>query len=339
MKRNLLYLVIFILLLAVAGYLLNQDSGGSTLEGPENYAFAVKDTASINKIVISDKSPSSASLKRTSDGWQMEGGQFVRRDAIEVLLETLYRMEMKNFLPQRMIPEVERQLSVYGKKVEIYQNGQLAKVLYVGLPTPSEMGTYMKLEGGDLPYAVHIPGFNGFLNTRFISEPYLWRSRDLVRMNARNIKEVEMIYPDSLEESFNIRVFSPDSIYLVSAASKNVEENFSPLKGQMYLAACAKLKYEGEIIPSDPIYSRRDSLLASTPLFTLKVRSTSGEETKVTGYRIKAAPETIDYDDPQSFFDPDRMHGFINDERMVLLQFYGLRNILKSKSELLLDEE
>lgn len=325
--------------MVVAGYLLSQNTNNSTLEGPENYAFAIKDTASITKIVISDKSPSEASLTRTSDGWMLSGGQAARRDAIEVLMETLYRMEMKNFLPQRMVPEVERQLSVYGKKVQIYQNDRLTRVFYVGLPTPSEMGTYMKIEGGDLPYAVHIPGFNGFLNTRFITEPYLWRARDLVRINARNIKEVEMIYPDSLSESFKIRVFSPDSIYMLDAEQNVLEEDFSTIKGQLYLAACAKLKYEGEIIPSDPIFSRKDSLLASTPLFTLKVRSTGGEETKISGYRIKAAPETIDYDDPSSFYDPDRMHGFINDERMVLLQFYGLRNVLKSKGDLLQNDK
>lgn len=335
MKRNLLYLLVFLILLAVAGYLLSEDAQTTTLQGPENYNFAIKDTASITKIVISDKSPSSATIKRSGKSWVLEGGHHVRRDAIEVLLETFYRMEMKNFIPQRMVPEVERQLAVYGKKVEVYEGERLAKVLYVGLPTPSEMGTYMKLESGDLPYAVHIPGFNGFLNTRFISEPYLWRSRDLVRMNARDIKEVEMIYPDSVNASFKLRVFSPDSMYLVSVENNEVMENLSPVKAQLFLAACAKLKYEGEIIPSDPIFARRDSLLASTPMFTLKVRSLAGDETKVSGYRIVAAPETIDYNDPNSFFDPDRLHGFINDDRMVLLQFYGLRNVLKSKSELL----
>jgi len=334
MKKNLLYLTVFIVLLAAAGYLLTEDPGTSTLDGADNYDFAVSDTAAVTKIVISDKTPSSATVKRTSDGWELEGGHPARKDAIEILLETLNRMRMKNFLTQQMVPEVERQLAVYGKRVEIYKGDKLDKVIYVGLPTQSEMGTYMKLENGDLPYAVHIPGFNGFLNTRFISEPYLWRSRDLVRMNARNIREVEMIYPDSLEASFKIKVFSPDSIYMLSADNE-VQERFSPLKGQMYLAACAKLKYEGEIIPSDPIYNRRDSLLSSTPVFKLLVRSVAGEETKVSGYKIKAAPETIDYDDPSTFFDPDRMHGFINDDRMVLLQFYALRNVFKSQEELL----
>ena len=143
-----------------------------------------------------------------------------------------------------------------------------------------------------------------------------------------------MIYPDSLEASFKIRVFSPDSIYMLSLDNQEVDRKFSNLKGKLYLAACAQLKYEGEIIPSDPIFARRDSLLASTPVFRLTVTSTTGKVNKVSGYKIKAAPETIDYDDPKSFYDPDRLHGFINDNRMILLQYYGLRNVLKSKEEL-----
>lgn len=334
MKKNLLYLIVFVVLLLVAGYFLSQNSGGTTLEGPENYAFSIKDTASIDKIVISDKTPNVASLKRTSDGWELDGEYPVRRDAIEILLETLYRMEMKNFLPQRLVPEVEKQIAVYGKKVEIYQDGKLSKVLYVGNPTASEMGTYMKLADGDLPYAVHIPGFNGFLNTRFISESYLWRSRRLVPMKAQSIKEVELVYPDSLEASFTLSVFSTDSITLTRASTNEVVRDFSQVKGRLFLAACANIKAEGEIIPSDPIYSRRDSLLAATPVFTLNIRSKGGELRKVNGYRIKAAPETIDYDVPSSFYDPDRLHGFVNDDRMVLLQYYGLRNVLRSADEL-----
>lgn len=334
MKKNLLYLIVFVVLLLAAGYFLSQSSGGTTLEGPENYAFSVKDTATIDKIVISDKTPNVASLKRTSEGWELDGQYPVRRDAIEILLETLYRMEMKNFLPQRLVPEVEKQLAVYGKRVEIYQSGKLTKVIYVGTPTASEIGTYMKLADGDLPYAVHIPGFNGFLNTRFITESYLWRSRGLVPIKARSIKEVELIYPDSLEASFSMTVFSADSIYLTRASNNEVVPDFSQVKGRLFLAACSRMKAEGEIIPSDPIYARRDSLRAATPVFTLRIRSKGGEMRTVSGYRIKAAPETIDYDDPSSFYDPDRMHGFVNNDRMVLLQFYGLRNVLKSADEL-----
>ncbi len=329
MKKNLLYLIVFLVLLAVAGWLFSEGGGSSTLEGEENYAFAVKDTASISKIIISDKSPKRVSLTRRGKEWYLNDEYLARRDAIEILLETLYRMEMRNFLPQRSIPGIEQKLDVFGKRVEIYQNGSLAKVIYVGLPTGDEMGTYMKLEGADKPYAVHIPGFNGFLNTRFIVDNHLWRSRELMRIKPREIKELEVLFPDSLAQSFKVRVFSPDSLYFVRASDNKVMKEASQVKGRLLLSAMDKLSYEGEIVPSDPIFSRRDSLRASTPVFRVRVKDIDGKIQSFSGYKIKAAPETIDFDDPKSFYDPDRLHGFINDERMVLLQYYGLGKVIR----------
>lgn len=329
MKKNLVYLIVFLVLLALAGWLFTESSGSSTLTGPENYAFAVKDTADIQKIIISDKSPKKVEISRDGSRWLLNGEYPVRNDAIEILLETLYRMEMRNFLPQRLIPEVEKQLSALGKRVEIYQNGELAKVLYVGLPTSDEVGTYMKVEGGDAPYAVHIPGFNGFLNTRFIVDDHLWRSRELMRINPRNIKELSVLFPDSLDQSFTINVFSPDSLYIQRASDNKVIKDASQIKARLVLSAMKKLSYEGEIVATDPIYSRRDSLLSAVPVFKVSVKDIDGKVQSFSGYKIKAAPETIDFDDPKTFYDPDRLHGFINDERMILLQYYALRNIIK----------
>lgn len=329
MKKNLIYLIVFLVLLAVAGWLFSESSGKTTLSGPENYAFAVKDTASITKIVISDKSPKKVSLSRRGKRWLLDDEHKVRRDAIAVLLETLVRMEMRNFLPQRMVPVVEKNLATLGRKVEIYQDGSLSKVLYVGLPTTDEMGTYMKIEGADLPYAVHIPGFNGFLNTRFIVDDYLWRSRELMDINTQAIKELNVLFPDSLDQSFSVKVFSADSLYVERASDGKVMRGASQVKARLLLSAMSKLSYEGEIIPSDPIYDDRDSLLASTPVFKISVSDKEGRVQSFSGFKIKAAPETIDFDDPKTFFDPDRLHGFINDERMVLLQYYALRKVIR----------
>ena len=329
MKNNIIYLIIFLILLGVAGYFLSQNEGSSTLEGRENYNFSVQDTGRVNKIVISDKKPSSITLIKKGDQWLVNGEYPARKDAIEVLLKTLHRMELRNFVPDRKVEQVERKIEVYGKEVQVYKNGKLAKHFYVGKETASQTGTYMKMKGGDRPYAVHIPGFNGFLNSRFFTETHLWRSRDLVRMEPRNIKEVKMIYPDSSDQSFMLRQFSPDSLYIVKLQNGKVLKNANELKARLFLAAFRNLKYEGAIIPSDPIYERRDSLLASTPAFRLEVKDIDGHKTVVSGYRIVGPPSGYVEDDPSTHYDPNKLHGFINEQRMVLLQYYGLRKVLK----------
>lgn len=332
MKKNLIYLVTFIALLALAGWLVSENTGNSTLEGPQNYSFSVKDTAAVTKIILSDKTPAKTVLSREGGDWLVNGEYPARTDAMEIILETMYRMEMRNFATKRLKPEILRHLDVFGKKVEVYQSGKLTKTFIVGLPTHDEMGTWMMIEGADAPYAVHIPGFNGFLSSRFFTESYLWKRRDLVRMNPRNIKEVEVIFPDSLAASYTLRVFSPDSIYMVRASDGEVIPNISMAKARMFLGAFKNLSYEGEIIPSDPIFARRDSLLASSPAFTIMVKDTDGKRRGFKAYKIKAQAQTIDFEDPSTFYDVDRLHGFINNDRMVLLQYYGLRRVIKPLS-------
>jgi len=332
MKKNLIYLVTFIVLLAVAGWLISENTGSNTLQGPENYSFSVKDTAAVSKIVLSDKTPARTVLTRDSRGWLVDGEYPARPDAIEIILETMYRMEMRNFVTKRLKPEVLKHLEVFGKKVEVYQNGELAKTIIVGLPTHDEMATWMMIEGADSPYAVHIPGFNGFLSSRFFTETYLWKRRDLVRIDPRNIKEVVVLFPDSLAASYTLRVFSPDSIYFLRASDGKVMPNVSMAKARMFLGAFQNLSYEGEIIPSDPIFARRDSLKSSTPVFSFMVKDIDGQQTSFKGFKIKAQAQTVDFNDPNTFYDPDRLHGFINNDRMVLLQYYGLRKVIKPLS-------
>jgi hypothetical protein len=62
------------------------------------------------------------------------------------------------------------------------------------------------------------------------------------------------------------------------------------------------------------------------------VKDTDGKQTSFSGFKIKAQAQTIDYEDPKTFYDPDRLHGFINNDRMVLLQYYGLRKVIKPLS-------
>lgn len=333
MKKNLIYLVVFVVLLIIAGWLLTERGSSGTLnkEGAERYAFTVKDTAEIDKIIIKDKTPREVVLRRKSDYWTVNSKGRVRKDAIEVLLETFYRMEMRNFIQERMQETVIKRMTVYGKEVQVYKNGKLFKTFYVGTETQDEMGTYMLIKGSDQPFAVHMPGFNGYLSSRFFTEEHLWKSRDVISIEPRSIRTIEMLYPDSLAASFKFNVFSPDSMYIKSLQTGEVLRNRDKVKSNLFLGAFKNLKYEGMILKTDPIYSRRDSLLASTPVFKMKLTDIDGKVTTLSGYRIKPSVEVFDPEVERYDYDVDRMHGFINDQQMVLLQYYGLRPIMKGK--------
>ncbi len=328
-NTNLVYLVVLVILLGVAGWLLSgRDSSGS-LDRKMDYQFTIKDTAAVDKIVISDKRPSSITLTRQDGYWLVDGEYRARKQAVTTLLETLNRMTMRNFIEERMKPTVIKRMSVHGKEVKVYKNGKVHKVFFVGTETHDEMATYMMLKGSDAPYAVHIPGFNGYLSSRFFTSQDLWRSRDVTFLNPRQVKEIQMVYPDSLRSSFMISMFSPDSVYLTDLETNKVVRDANRVKLRMYINAASQIKYEGAILPSDGIYARRDSLLSSVPVFYIVVKDIEGKSTRLEGYRIKGPQEVADPSLEPPEFDPDRMHGFINRDRMVLIQYYGLQNIWK----------
>lgn len=328
-NKNLIYLVILIVLLAIAGWLITSKNEGGTLERKMDYNFTIKDTADIDKIIIKDKTPAEVTLTREGKVWILDNEYRARQGAVKTLLSTLYRMELKNFIPEKMKEIVLKRMTVFGKEVQIYKNGKLFKTIYVGTETPDEMGTYMMIKGSDAPYAVHMPGFNGFLSTRFFTEQHLWKSRDVTRMDPRNIREISMVYPDSSASSFKIQMFSPDSIFITQLSSGRVLKNADMVKTRLYIGSAARMMYEGAILPTDPIYARRDSLLASNPVFEITVKDTNGKTTSLEGYHIKA-PEGMTNDAGiEHKYDPDKMHGFINKEDMVLIQYAGLAEIIK----------
>lgn len=332
-KKNIIYLLILIVLIAFAGWLLtDKEKGYKSIERTMDYDFTIEDTASIDKIIIRDKKPNEVILSKVNGTWMVNGDHKARKDAMNTLLETLHRMEMRNFIPERMKPTVVSRMAVHGKEVEIYQNGKLFKTIFVGTEAQDELATYMMIKGSDAPYAVHIPGFNGFLSTRFFTSAILWRSRDIFGLDPNNIRTVQMLYPDSTETSFKLDVFSQDSLYVSNLQSGKVLRQMNGVNAKLFLAAFRNLKYEGAIVPTDPIWKRQDSLLASVPVFLLEVKDHNGKTHKLQGYKIKGPAEVYDPDMEAPVFDPDKMHGFINESEMVLLQYYGLRNILKPYS-------
>lgn len=328
-NKNLVYLLVLVVLLGVAGWLISKRNSSGTLERKQDYAFTISDTASIDKIIIKDKTPSQVTLTRDDGFWVVNDEFRARKDAINVLLETLNRMQMRNFIEERMKPTVIKRMSVYGKEVQVYKEGKLFKTFFVGTETHDELATYMMNKGADAPFAVHIPGFNGFLSSRFFTKPELWRSRDVTLINPRSVREVQTVFPDSLNKSFKITVFSPDSLFLTNLETEKVVPNANKVKMRMYVSAASQMKYEGAILPTDPIYARRDSLLSSTPVFYITVKDVDGKSTRLEGYKIKGPDELPDPTLQVPEFDPDRLHGFIDRERMVLLQYYGLQHVFK----------
>lgn len=318
-----------------------QSDGMEALKA--QYDFAVPDTASITKIVISDKKPASVTLQRTENGWVVGDSLPVRPDAVEVLLQTIGSVTLKNFVKKSAIDQVNNRMEVYGKWVEIYADDQLIKSYIVGTETPDMLGTYYRMTDSDLPFSVYIQGFNGYLTTRFFTEESLWRERTLYGLGPDQIESVEMQV--SGPEGFNWMITRKDAeggLLMPGTLASNwslVGAEMEPLAfsdPQLLLntvQSLRTLKYEGAIVPTDNIWQKKDSIFASTPAFTMNIHTVEGEILETQAFFKKPEGILVGEDGLPHQWDPDRFYAKLPDGRMALIQRYAWRNLMKTPWE------
>ncbi len=331
MKKGIIYIVLIAALALLAWFLISKNNRNSTIDDmAAEYDFAIKDTAAITKIVIEDKTPGKVILTRGKTGWLVNGEHEARPDAIEVLLETMNRMSMRNFVPTPSHSTIIKRIAVYGKEVKVYAGDELIKHFYVGTETPDQTGTYMLLNGASQPFSVHIQGFVGYLNSRFFTEEVLWRRRILFGVDKEDIATITMNYTGDEAGSFAVDC-SGQTPTLLDAKGAPVA-NVMPVNLNIYLGSFRTAAYEGAILTTDGIWAKRDSLQSATPVFKLEITNKKGEKKSMTAYRKRPDAEQVGEDGNLLDWDPSRMYAFLEDGRMVLIQYYGLRNIIVDKS-------
>ena len=329
MRKPIIILLAVVALAALSYWLWQQNRQSDTLNDyAVQSAFTVEDTAAVSRIILRDKSPREVELIKSASGWTVKGRP-VRSDAIEVLLETIRRMEMRNFVSANSVDQVLRRMSTYGKEVEIYAGSQKVKHFFVGTDTPDHLATYMLIQGAELPFAVHIPGFNGYLSSRFITDEVLWYDRQLIPHRSSELSSVRMMFSDPSQPTTLLKRTEGGQWkeWKEEEGDQKVLQR-SERVIQAYIQQLGKARYEGAIVESDPIFDRKDSLLAHEPYWSIAWTLTSGEEHWLKAYRIRAAEDAADSQGRPLIYDPDRMHAVYDDGRMVLLQFYGLRTVL-----------
>ncbi len=333
MKKNKAFIIIALLLTTLAVYLVI-NKNNSTLS-VEKTSFAVEDTASITKLFLADKRGYSVTLNRVGAGeWNVNGNFPARQDAINTLLTTIKKVEMKAPIGIGARENILKDLASRGIKVEIYTNDdEPDKVYYVGGPTPDNSGTYMALENdGDFsdPYITHIPGFFGYLTTRYIVLDYKWRSSAIFKSPFTEISSVKVEYFEKPEDSFEISRSENGQIVIKSLKFNAPLANFDSISVKEYLVNYSNIHFEAFEKLKD---ETRDSILASPKFFTIALTTITGKTTTVTAYAIKAKPGAVDLKGNPIDYDPDRMYAKINAEAdLALIQYFSFDPLLKPLS-------
>lgn len=332
MKKNRTTIIIVIVLLLVSVYFLFFRNGFSTLGGRDNN-FAVQDTAAITKIVMEDKGNNKVVLTRVAKGqWKVNDHYFVRNDAINTLLYTMKMVAVKDLIDAASWDNVVKHLATTSVKVEIYDGDARVKAYYVGGPTADNMGTYMLLvkpgsdENYKQPYITYIPGFDGFLSTRYFAIEKEWRDRTILRYYPNEIKSVALTYPQA-ENSFSIQYAGHNRYSMENPVSHQPITGLDTMAVRQYLTYCQSLSWE--IPATEP---KKDSILASQPIVVIDVKDTAGKLTEVKLFNKKAPDNVLVKYGRNYKYDPDRMFALVNGKDFVIVQYFVFGKLLQTPS-------
>ena len=317
MKKNNLYLILAVVILGVFAIVLITKQNSSSIK-PELRDFAVQDTAAVDKIFMVDKANNQVVLTREDGRWVVNGKYTVRRDAINLLLKTLHRVRVKAPVPNTAKDNVLTMMAMRNTKVEVYNKKKLIKTLYVGGPTQDQMGTFMMLEGSSVPFVVSIPGFVGYLSTRFFILEREWRSPMIFLYNFDDIAEIKSVNNTDPDQSFRIK-HRNEKFSIESLNGKLSTRVMDTLAVKFFISNYERVA--SEFFADGLEQSIKDSLDAATPFRVLSVTDQQGKTTSVEAYRRKPGEQT----DPELAvpeWDNERMYAKINDSDWVVIQYF-----------------
>lgn len=336
-KNNKIIILVLLLAVAVAAYLyFNQGKTTYNVEGAK-MDFAVEDTSSITKIFIVDNQGKHVTLVKGENSWLVNNKYDARPDNIRLLMKTFSRIAVKAPVPKSAQDNIIKNIATKGTKVEIYQDGgQPSKVYYIGNSTMDQTGTYMLLETegvkSSVPFIMHIPGFKGFLYSRFFTDSQQWRDAAIFKYQPQDIQKLEVTYYETPEQSFTIT--KKDTSFIMT--DKNNQEVKAPANRILeYLERYEKIYYEMVDTESKP--ELIDSVLNSQPFIRIAVTDVDGEINEVIAYHMPNFRQTLDPVSGELFeYDVDRMYANINKELFVYIQFATFDEITIKKDDFLI---
>jgi hypothetical protein len=332
MKKNGGIIIVVIVLLLISAYFLFFKNKFNTI-GEKDNQFAVADTGSVTKICIADRNNHSVTLTRVTQGlWKVNDKYFVRSDAINTLLYTMKTVSVKALVDKAVWDKTIKNMASTAVKVDIYTGGKgdtKIKSYFVGTPTNDHLGTFMLLvnpntdENYKQPYITYIPGFDGFLNTRYFVEEEGWRDRTILRYYPNEIKSVTLNYPIA-DHSFTITTIAKNKFTIQNPDNHKSMARFDTNAVRQYLTYFQFVAWEVVVNPD-----KKDSIIASTPICIMDIKDTLGANTNIRLYNRKAPPNVNNKYGKDYVYDPDRLYALVNGKDFVLVQYFVFGKLLQ----------
>jgi len=333
--RNNKYLLLTVLLLAlIAGWFFYSRNLNPVRD--ELRDFAVKDTGSVVKIFIADKSGKSVLLERKSNyDWSVDKDYWARPDAIKLLLATMHDVEVRSPVGKKAYNNIITSIASKGLKVEVYNSQGKIKTYYVGGPTMDQYGTYMYIENSSVPFITHIPGFNGYLTPRYIVDRGDWIVKNVFRLTESELQSLAVADRERPGFAFRIERKENSSDFILYDGFDQSVNGVIQDKILSYLQFFKILNFEGAEKSLSP--NQRDSLRATVPFRSIVIKKTGGETSRIDLWRRPITSQTVNLsmEDGTPFsYDVDRMTAALNgDTSLIVVQYFSYEKLFRKPSD------
>jgi hypothetical protein len=327
MKKNKIPIIMIAILGSISFWLIINNKKGTIKETLRD--FAVEDTAAVDKIFLADKQGNAVTLERNDNriSWSVNGKYLVRIDAIQTLLQTIRKIDIKEPVGKKAQDNIVKQLSANAVRCEIYSKGEIVKAYYVGSQTQDMTGTYMilmdpeTLKPSAKPFITYIPGFEGYLTPRYFTQEKLWRDRTIMQYVPTDIASVKLEVPDKPDLGYELKIKGNNDYEITMLSGKKLND-VDPLAVKQYLSYFQQVNFES--LELGMKQSEIDSTLRSTPINILTVTDNKGKTNKIKFYARKPKKEDrVDTEGNPLKFDLDRMNALLeNTKDFVMVQYY-----------------
>ncbi len=345
MKKNLIYVAIAVVLALIVGYLVTQNSNEYAVGDDQN--FNTTNVDDLERIYIAAKDGRTIKLDKKDDHWIVNDSFKAMPAKVDLLLGTLKSLVIYSPVAEAARDNVVKELATHGLKVELYDDNDDApfKVYFIGKPDQGQNANsmLMQIDGKSArnPYMVHIPGFIGDLQTRFLLNTTDWRDLSVFSYKLDEIKQVKYVYHDVPAASFTLTVEGNDQFTLQHPS------NGTPApQGMLFVAGINKFLDSFSSLNAEAVtneFAYKDSVLNGPKFATITVLAKDGGSSELIMYRMHANRRTKSlYDERGNAieFDPDHYYALFNNGKdFGIVQHYVFGKVLRRYDEFILKDK
>ena len=284
--KKIITLISLVVVLVILGWFAVDLTRKDGVSDSEYIEFAVTDTNSVSKIIISDAFSNTFTLVRNENEWTDKNGGCIMQSSAHYILEALGNISLKGYLSEKSHKQFIKLMSASHTKVEIFQDGEWTKTWYIGPSSQDHNGQIMLLETAEdgkssNPVMMQIKGMNGIIEPRFFADPRKWACTNIFELEMDQIARVDIQYPKEAYRNFNIT--AKGNRFSLTQNGKKIP-SVDTLNMYRYLQGYKKIHFE--LANYELTTKQVDSLKHSVPFCVLSVKEKQGKAMKLRMFKI-----------------------------------------------------